>query len=93
MSIIFLDPTHENDFGGFKLAPRLESVEGITLGIISNGKKNTVPFFAAFERALKDKHGVGDVIRVTKGNYSAPAEPEIISQAEHWQALVAGIGD
>lgn len=93
MTLTFLDPTHENDFGGFRLAPRLESVEGITLGVISNGKKNTIPFFDAFERALKERHGVGEVVRATKGNYSAPAEPEIISQAERWQALVAGIGD
>ncbi|MCY4189923.1 MAG: hypothetical protein OXC54_10030 [Rhodospirillaceae bacterium] len=93
MSITFLDPTHENDFGGFLLAPRLESVKGITLGIISNGKRNTASFFDAFESALRKRYGVGDVIRVTKGNYSAPAEPDIISQSEHWQALVAGVGD
>jgi len=93
MPITFLDPTHENDFGGFLLAPRLESVEGIALGIISNGKKNTALFFDAFESALRKRYCFGDVIRVTKGNYSAPAEPEIISQSDHWQALVAGVGD
>lgn len=93
MTFEYLDPTHEDRFGGFALAPRLASVEGITLGIVSNGKKNTKPFFDAFERTLRDRYGVGEVIRLTKGNYSAPAEPEIIQQAERWQALVSGIGD
>lgn len=93
MPIDVLDPTHEGRFGGFAPAPRLATVEGIALGIISNGKKNTEPFFDAFEKTMRERFGVADVIRLTKRNYSAPAEPEIIGQAERWQALVSGVGD
>jgi hypothetical protein len=32
-------------------------------------------------------------VRLTKANYSAPAEPEILNEAERWQALIAGVGD
>ena len=93
MSIKFLDPTHESRSAEFKPAPRLASLEGATIAIISNGKKNTKPFFDAVERELRDRQGVADVVRLTKSNYSAPVEAELLVEAEKWQALISGIGD
>ena len=93
MSIQILDPTHENDFQAFSLAPRLSQVSGATVGLISNGKEGTKPFFDAMETALRERHGVRDVIRVTKPNYSAPAGDDIFANAKDWDALIAGIGD
>ena len=92
MAIEFLDPTHEADAGAFALAERLGAAHA-TIGIVSNGKKGTRPFFDALEAALLAHSAVGKVERVTKANYSAPMEPEIIQQAERWQALVSGVGD
>jgi len=93
MSIQVLDPTHEADGQPFALAPRLQSLQGTTVGLLSNGKYGTRPFFDAIEHELIDGHGVAKVIRVTKGNYSAPAEDEIMADARSWDALIAGIGD
>jgi hypothetical protein len=93
MSIKFLDPTHESATAEFKPAPRLLSLEGTTLTIISNGKRSTKPFFDAVEREFKDRHAVADVVRLTKNNYSAPVEAELLQEAEKWQALIAGVGD
>jgi len=93
MSIEVLDPSHEADAREFAPARRLQSLEGATVGIISNGKKGTKPFFDAFERELVDRHGVARVVRLSKANYSAPAEPELLNEAERWQALIAGVGD
>ena len=94
MSIHVLDPTHESDAARFSPANRLSTLAGTTVGIISNGKEGTKGFFDAFERELRERHAVANVIRVTKGNYSAPAEAEIFEQAAtKWDALVAGIGD
>lgn len=93
MTIEFLDPTHENPTAAFTLAPRLPTLEGIVIAIISNGKKGTVPFFDAFERELIEHHGVADVVRITKGNYSTPVEVELLNDAQRWNALIAGIGD
>lgn len=88
-----LDPTHEADASGFALASRLSALQGATVGIISNGKKNTIPFFDAYENALKEEFGVAEVVRRTKSNYSAPADADIIAEAESWDAVIAGIGD
>jgi len=93
MSIEVLDPSHESDAREFAPAKRLQTLEGVTVGIISNGKKGTNPFFDAVERELVDGYGVARVVRLTKANYSAPAEPELLNEAERWQALIAGVGD
>ena len=88
-----LDPTHEGHSPDFAPAARLRSLEGATIGVISNGKKSTKPFFDALERELVEKHGVATVVRRTKSNYSAPADAEIMDEAKKWDALVAGVGD
>ncbi len=93
MSLEVLDPSHENDARAFAPAKRLKTLHGATLGIISNGKKGSKPFFDALERELVDRYGVGRVVRLTKSNYSAPVEPELLNEAERWQALIAGVGD
>lgn len=93
MSLEVLDPSHESDTRAFALARRLDALKGATVGIVSNGKKGTQPFFDALERELVERYGVAKVVRRTKANYSAPAEPELLNEAERWQALIAGVGD
>lgn len=92
-----LDPTHDDGLptdDSPALAERLESLAGVTIGIISNGKQGTRRFFDALAAELTDTHGAAEVVRVTKSNYSAPADPEILDRAkEEWQAVVAGVGD
>ncbi len=93
MSLQILDPTHESDARAFVPAKRLASLEGMTVAIVSNGKKGTRPFFDAYERELVARHGVARVVRLAKSNYSAPVEPELLNDAERWHALVSGVGD
>lgn len=93
MSMEFLDPTHESDARQFVPARRLASLRGATVGILSNGKKGTKPFFDALEKELTGGHGVARVVRLTKANYSAPAEAALLTEVERWQALISGIGD
>ena len=95
MSLEILDPTHEGDSGSFALASRLSVLcaRGTTVGIISNGKRNTIPFFDSFEDELKTTYGVAEVVRTIKSNYSAPADAHLVEEAENWDAVVAGIGD
>ncbi len=88
-----LDPTYSEAADELAAADRPASLQGLTLGIVSNGKQNTATFFDALERELREQHGVAEVVRVIKGNYSAPAEPDIMNAAQSWHALVAGIGD
>jgi hypothetical protein len=93
MSLQVLDPTNETVPPLGQRAPRLASLAGKTVGIISNGKEGTVGFFNHLERVLRDQFGVAEVIRRTKSNYSAPADADIVDELRRWQAVVTGIGD
>jgi hypothetical protein len=93
VTIEFLDPTHENRFGNFALAPRLATLENAVVAMVSNGKKGTIPFFDTLEETLRSTYGVAEVVRITKSNYSTPVETALLGDAERWNALVAGIGD
>jgi hypothetical protein len=93
MPIEVLDPTYGDDAGEFALAERPVSLEGAIVGVISNGKQGTRAFFDALERELLEDHGVAEIVRETKSNYSAPADAEIMDRAKRWTALVAGVGD
>ncbi len=88
-----LDPTHEQDPAGFAAPKRLATLKGATIGVISNGKENTKPFFDHVERLLRDSHGVAKVIRRIKANYSAPAQHALLAEAMGWDAVLAGVGD
>ncbi|MEC7193088.1 MAG: hypothetical protein VXW13_06315 [SAR324 cluster bacterium] len=93
MTIEVLDPTHEGDSREFKIASGLKDLKGSRIGLISNGKRGTLPFFNAIEELLKSKYEVREVIRVVKKNYSAPAEEEIMTEVKKWDAVIAGVGD
>ena len=93
MAIEFLDPTHEDIASNFSLAPKLETLEGSVVALISNGKRGTIPFFNTFERLLCEQHRVAEVVRITKSNYSTPVDAQFLDDANRWHALVAGIGD
>ena len=76
-----------------RVAPRVASLAGKTVGFISNGKEGTTGFFAHLERMLREELGVAEVIRRVKSNYSAPADPDIVDELRRWHAVVTGIGD
>ena len=93
MPIEVLIPTYDEAVTSFETAPRPDRLHGLTVGIVSNGKHGTEPFFDAFAAELRERHGVAEVVRIVKANYSAPAGDEILDRARAWHALVAGIGD
>ena len=93
MAFEVLDPTHETEPVARRPAPRLGSLAGCTVGFISNGKQGVREFLDALERELRDRYGVAEVVRTTKANLSAPAEPAIFERAKAWHALVAAVGD
>ena len=93
MVLRVFDPTHEEKAPGGEPAARLTSLEGKTVGFISNGKEGTKRYFAHLERMLREELGVADVVWRTKSNYSAPAEAHIVDDIKNWQAVVTGVGD
>ena len=93
MTFHVLDPTPEKTPAVGQLAPRLLSLEGRTIGFISNGKEGTKGFFRHLDRMLREEHGVARVVSRTKSNYSAPADAHIAAEIGQWDAVISGIGD
>lgn len=93
MTIRVLDPTNERTAALGTLAPRLASLKGKSVGIISNGKEGTKGYFGHLSRMLKDEHGAAEVVMRIKSNYSAPADAHIVDEIRQWHAVVTGIGD
>ena len=88
-----LDPTNETQVAGVQPAPRAVSLQGKTVGFISNGKEGTKGYFGHLERMLREELGVAEVVWRTKSNYSAPADAYIVDEIKRWHAVVAGVGD
>ncbi len=88
-----LDPTHEQHAADGQPAQRLDSLEGASIGIITNGKEGTDQLFSNISDLLRERHGVGDVHVRRKASYSAPAETEILDEAKRWTAVITGVGD
>ena len=93
MPLKVLDPTNETTPPLGQKAPRLASLAGKTIGVISNGKEGTAGFFAHFDRILRAEFGVSNVVFRRKPNYSAPADLDIVDELRRWQAVVTGVGD
>jgi len=91
--ITVLRPDHEDDAAPLALAPRPTGLTGAVVGIVSNGKVNTRPFFDHLDALLRREWRVADVVRRTKLNYSAPAERELIAETAGWAVMFAGVGD
>lgn len=93
MTIQVLNPTSEVIPVHGILAPRLDSLVGTTIGVISNGKEGTKGFFHHLKQILRTRYGVADVVMRCKSNFSAPAESALIAESAGWDVAVTGIGD
>ena len=93
MTFRVLDPTAGEAAASGQRAPRLSTLQGKTVGFISNGKEGTKGFFMHLEKMLREEHGVAHVVSRTKSNYSAPADPHIVAEIRQWDAVISGIGD
>ena len=94
MTITVLDPTSAPVKTAFSMAPRPETLTGLTLGLIDNGKRNSDYMLKEIGRRLKDLHGFKDEIQLKKPSPShAVTEDAARDLAEKVQLVLAGIGD
>ena len=93
MVVRVLDPTHELKAAGVQPAARPSSLQGKTVGFISNGKEGTKGYFTHLDCMLREEFGVAEIIWRTKSNYSAPADAHIVDEIKKWHAVVTGVGD
>ena len=88
-----LDPSWEGSPPPLTVAPRLAGLEGIDVALLSNGKAGVEPLFNHVETLLRNRWGAASVERATKGNYSAPAEPDLVRRLARRRLVITGVGD
>lgn len=93
MSLLTLNPKYEGDARSNGLATRIQSLEGLTVGLLDNNKKLAGEFLTEVEALLNDEHGAAKVIRVHKDNQSAPAPADIIAQLTACDVMMTAMGD
>ena len=93
MPIVVLDPTPGMAVRAARMAPRVPSLAGATVGLLDNGKMNVDRFLDHVEAILRAGHGVRDVVRRRKANMSAPAPAEVLRALAVCDAVVSAVGD
>ena len=80
MSTILVNPLDETPRAEAKIAPRLESLKGKTIGLLDISKPGGKDFLDRLETLLKENHGVKEVLRFTKPTFAKPAPDEVIDR-------------
>jgi hypothetical protein len=93
MAICVLDPTAEEAVTASPRAPRLLSLAGSTVGLLDNGKLRVHELFDELETLLRTEHGVAEVLRFKKPDFSRPMPPEVLAALQACDAVIAGVGD
>ena len=75
-------------------AARPPRLAGATLGLLANGKTHGMAFLERVAEQLCSRHGVSELLRVTKKNASAPARPQDVTLlASRCTVVITAIGD
>jgi len=93
MAICVLDPTSEEAMTTGHRAPRVPSLAGRKVGLLDNGKLRVRELFNELETLLRTEHGVAEVLRFKKPDFSRPMPPEVLAALQACDAVIAGVGD
>jgi hypothetical protein len=90
-----LDPTGGGARGAdTSLAPRPQSLSGLTVGLLDNTKPNGAVLLRAVGRELQERYGVREARMFAKGYFGTPVEESVVQQMLHnCDFAVAAIGD
>jgi hypothetical protein len=78
------------------LAPRLTDLEGVRLGVLSNGKPNAANLMRTAQRRMQERFNVSDVVfvdKVASGQYGDAAPEWMLEQLSQCSAVLHGSGD
>lgn len=77
-----------------RLADRPQSLSGVRLGLLSNGKPNAGLLLQAFGYRLADLVGLGDVRIFEKQDFGETVDESVVLRIrEMCDVVIAGVGD
>ena len=94
MALELFDPTGEPTPTGYAAAPRLTSLDGLSIGLFSNGKVNADRLLRYTAEVFEREAGCKIVIDSGKRNASRIADPQLLERiANDVDFLITAVGD
>ena len=91
---ILLHPAAEDVAQKQSLAPRLNDIEGSTIGLIDNHKKNSDVFLSELAKVFQESYGVSKIVNYQKSSQSMPTpEPVMDKLVAECDAIVHAVAD
>lgn len=93
-AITVLHPAAEDRVRTHRLAPRLPGLEGTTIGLIDNHKRNADVYLEELGRVLKEEYGASRVVTYRKTSQSMPTPDDILDGlAAECDAVIHAVAD
>lgn len=93
MSDLYVSPMDDRVRDPIAFAPRLDSLAGVTVGLLDISKPRGAEFLDRIEQLLRDGHEVADVIRLRKPTFARPAPDEVMAEAQRCGAVLEALAD
>lgn len=91
--LFVMDPRGELVEKEKKLCPRVSTLKGKVIGLISSGSGNSTEFLKRLGEVLKEKYQVADVVLEIKASVATPLPPEKMKgMLKRCRVVVAGVG-
>jgi hypothetical protein len=92
--VTVLHPATEDVAEPQRLAPRLASLQGTTVGLIDNHKRNADVYLEELGRLLQEGYGVTRVVTYRKISQSLPTPDAVLDQLAHeCEAIIHAVAD
>lgn len=89
-----MDPTVEPKVVQANMASRPDTLNGVVLGLLANGKRNSVELLHLIGEMLSDIYDFKDVVVKNKGNPSRPCPLNLLEEmSEKCDVIVTSSGD
>jgi hypothetical protein len=92
--VTVLHPAAEDVAEPQRLAPLLSSLQGTTVGLIDNHKRNANVYLEELGYLLQERYGVSQVVTYRKISQSMPTPDEVLDQlATTCDAIIHAVAD
>ena len=78
--LVALDPRDESDHGPALLATRPPTLNGKTLGLLSNNKPHSEELLQMMGENIKKIYDIKNTVEYNKGSHQWPANPEALKE-------------
>ena len=89
-----LDPIVDSPSSEFGQASRFETLNGLTIGLLSNGKKNSEELLQYVYESLSETYDIPEPVYDNKGNASRPCPTDMLKKmADACDVVITASGD